>query len=60
MMLNFKTIMVSDANASIMEQLHDATLRNFIQVLGDVRATAETIALLERRGRADLARGAAE
>ncbi len=60
MMLNFKTIMVSDANASIMEQLHDATLRNFIQVLGDVRATGEAIALLEGGGRADLARGAAD
>lgn len=47
MMLDHKTIMVSDANASILEELHAATLHNFIQVLGDVRSTGDVMALLE-------------
>jgi ureidoacrylate peracid hydrolase len=47
-MLDFKTIMVSDANATVRDELHAAALANFIQVLGDVRTTDEVIELLER------------
>lgn len=47
MQRDFKTIMISDANATAMDELHAAALRNFIQVLGDVRSTDEAVALLE-------------
>ncbi len=47
MQLGFKTVMVSDANASRIEANHVATLNAFIQSFGDVRTTDETIALLD-------------
>jgi ureidoacrylate peracid hydrolase len=47
MQLGFKTVMVSDANASRVEANHVATLNAFIQSFGDVRSVDETIALLE-------------
>jgi nicotinamidase-related amidase len=47
MQLGFKTMMVSDANASRVEANHVATLNAFIQSFGDVRTTDETIALLQ-------------
>ena len=47
MQLGFKTVMVSDANASRVEANHVATLNAFIQSFGDVRTVDETIALLE-------------
>lgn len=47
MQLGFKTVMVSDANASRVEANHVATLNAFIQSFGDVRSLDETIALLE-------------
>ncbi len=47
MMQDFKTIMVSDANAAVLEELHVAVLRNFIQVLGDVRSTGELVSMLK-------------
>ena len=46
MMLNFKTIMVSDANAARSDQEHLAALITFVQSFGDVRPTDEVIALL--------------
>ena len=47
MQLGFKTVMISDANASRVEANHVATLNAFIQSFGDVRSVDETIALLE-------------
>jgi ureidoacrylate peracid hydrolase len=44
-MLNFKTILVSDANAARSDEEHLATLITFIQSFGDVRTTDEVIAL---------------
>jgi len=44
MMRGFKTIMVSDANASFTETEHVAALRTFITYFGDVQSTDEVIA----------------
>jgi ureidoacrylate peracid hydrolase len=45
-MLDFRTFMVSDANAARTDEEHMATLVNFIQTFGDVRSTDEMISLL--------------
>jgi ureidoacrylate peracid hydrolase len=45
-MLNFKTMLVSDANAARSDEEHMATLVTFIQSFGDVRTTDEVIDLL--------------
>jgi ureidoacrylate peracid hydrolase len=49
-MQDFKTVLVSDGNATRSDEDHLATLRTFLAVFGDVRTTDETIALL-RAGR---------
>lgn len=46
-MLDFKTIMVSDGNATRSDQEHGAALIAFIQSFGDVRTTEETIKLIK-------------
>jgi len=46
-MQDFRTFMISDANAARTDEEHMATLVNFIQTFGDVRSTDEMIALLE-------------
>jgi ureidoacrylate peracid hydrolase len=46
-MMDFKTFMVSDANAAITDDAHLATLSSFIGSFGDVRTTGEMISLLE-------------
>ena len=46
MMMNFRTIMVSDANAARIEDHHFATLNNVFETFGDVRTTDEVIGLL--------------
>ncbi len=46
MMMDFKTIMISDGCAAAVPALHEATLGNFIQVSGDVRSTDEAIAMM--------------
>ncbi len=46
MMMDFKAVMIADCNAGFREDLHTATLQNFLQVLGDVRTTDEAITLL--------------
>lgn len=46
MMMDFKTIMIEDANAAPVAEAHAAALANFLQVLGDVRTTDEVVALL--------------
>lgn len=46
MMLNYKTIMVSDANAAHSDDEHNGTLTNIIRIFGDVRPTDEVVRLL--------------
>ena len=46
MMRNFKTIMVSDANAAMTDEDHQAALTSFYQAFGDVYSTDEVIELL--------------
>jgi len=46
MMLNFRTIMVSDANAAFSEEAHNTTLRTFWGLFGDVQSTAELAQVL--------------
>ena len=47
MQMGYKTVMVSDANATRTDAEHTATLVTFIQSFGDVRPTEEVVALLE-------------
>jgi ureidoacrylate peracid hydrolase len=47
MMLNFKTIMVSDANATRTDEEHNATLSTFYAIFGDVMDTDFLIQRLE-------------
>jgi ureidoacrylate peracid hydrolase len=47
MMLNFKTIMVSDANATRTDEEHNATLSTFYAIFGDVMGTDFLIGRLE-------------
>lgn len=49
MMLNFRTIVVSDANAARSDAEHNASLSNLLNMFADVRTTDETIALIEAR-----------
>ena len=46
MMLNYKTIMVSDANAAATDAEHNATLANILRIFGDVMSTDEVVARL--------------
>jgi ureidoacrylate peracid hydrolase len=46
-MRNFKTIMISDANASRNDAEHNATLSIFLQAFGGVYSTDEAIRLIE-------------
>ena len=46
MMLNYKTVMVSDANAATTDDEHNATLANILRIFGDVMSTEEVIARL--------------
>ena len=43
---NFKTIMISDANASRNDGEHNATLSIFLQAFGGVYSTDEVISLI--------------
>jgi len=49
-MQDFKTTMISDANAARSDDEHRASLITFIQSFGDVRTTDELIALLRQGG----------
>jgi ureidoacrylate peracid hydrolase len=46
-MQDFKTFMISDANAALTDEDHLQTLTNFIRTFGDVRTTDEMIGMLE-------------
>lgn len=48
MMLNFKTIMVSDGNAALTDEEHNAALIAFYSTFGDVMDTDHLIACLSR------------
>jgi ureidoacrylate peracid hydrolase len=48
MMMNFHTIMVSDANAAATDEEHNASLINFYVTFGDVMDTDFLIGCLER------------
>ena len=47
-MTNFRTIMVSDGNAALSQQEHDASLTAFYNTFGDVMDTDMIIAGLRR------------
>lgn len=47
MMMNYRTMMISDANAAPDDELHNATLNQFYLQFGDVQTTDEVVALLE-------------
>ena len=47
MMLNYKVVMVSDANAALSDDAHNAALATVCELFGDVRTTDEVVALLE-------------
>ena len=49
MMLNYRVLMVSDANATVTAEAHRAALMNILFVFGDVQTTDEVIKLLENR-----------
>ncbi len=46
MMLNYKLVFVSDANAALTDAEHNATLNSIIRVFGDVRSTDELTRML--------------
>jgi ureidoacrylate peracid hydrolase len=48
MMLNFRTIMLSDGNAAVTDEDHNASLCAFYLTFGDVMSTAAVIACLEQ------------
>ena len=48
MMLNFKTVMVSDALAARSDELHAASLTAFYSNFGDVQTAAEVLQSLDR------------
>ncbi len=55
MMLNFRTVMVSDCNAGSTPEAHAAALNNFFEFFGDVLTTDEVIARLQRGSAAEAA-----
>lgn len=52
MMLNFRTVVVSDANAARSDAEHSASLSNLLNMFADVRSTDEMVALLARQAEA--------
>jgi isochorismate hydrolase len=45
-MLNYKTLLVSDANATLTDEEHNAALANVLVTFGDVLSTHEVLAAL--------------
>jgi ureidoacrylate peracid hydrolase len=54
MMLNFRTIMISDGNAAVTDEDHNASLCAFYLTFGDVMSTDAVIACLEQNARRSL------
>jgi ureidoacrylate peracid hydrolase len=48
MMLNYRVVFVSDANAALTDIEHNATLTSMLRVFGEVATTDETIGLLSK------------
>jgi len=55
MMLNLKTIMVTDGNAAITDEDHNASLAAFYLTFGDIMSTDMLVGLLKRNARKNLA-----
>jgi ureidoacrylate peracid hydrolase len=55
MMLNFKTIMVTDGNAAVTDEDHNASLRAFYLTFGDIMSTDMLVTCLARNARKNLA-----
>jgi ureidoacrylate peracid hydrolase len=55
MMMNFKTIMVTDGNAAMTDEDHNASLGNFYLTFGDVMPTDKVIEFLRRNAGQGLA-----
>jgi ureidoacrylate peracid hydrolase len=55
MMLNFKAIMVTDGNAAVTDEDHNAALSNFYLTFGDIMSTDLAIECLKRNARKGLA-----
>src|SRR5262249_11092529 len=55
MMLNFKTIMVTDGNAAVTDEDHNGSLRAFYLMFGDIVSTDMLITWLARNARRNLA-----
>jgi ureidoacrylate peracid hydrolase len=55
MMLNFKTIMVTDGNAAVTDEDHNASLCAFYLTFGDIMSTDMLVTCLERNARGNLA-----
>jgi ureidoacrylate peracid hydrolase len=55
MMLNFKTIMVTDGNAAVTDEDHNASLCAFYLTFGDVMPTDMLVTCLERNAHGNLA-----
>ena len=50
MQLNYKTVFVSDANATRTDEEHNATLASMLQTFADVQSSAEVIEALQPQG----------
>jgi len=55
MMLNFRTIMVTDGNAAVTDEDHNASLAAFYLTFGDIMSTDQLIGLLKRNAQRGLA-----
>jgi ureidoacrylate peracid hydrolase len=55
MMLNFKTIMVTDGNAAVTDEDHNASLIGFYLIFGDIMSTDFAIECLKRNAQKGLA-----
>jgi len=53
MMVGFRTIMVSDGNAAYEDHFHQATMRNFLSVFGDVHSTDDLLGVIGGRQAAE-------
>jgi ureidoacrylate peracid hydrolase len=51
MMLNYRLVFVSDANAALTDAEHNATLASILRVFGDVASTDEVIQLFSATSR---------
>ena len=55
MMLNFKTVMITDGNAAVTDEDHNASLIAFYLIFGDIMSTGFAISCLERNAARGLA-----